>query len=96
MKIDHEAVYALRDLQTDCLSNLQVQYRNQADERAQKDFEVFESAIAKHIGTNDFLVTNSCCIAKGILHHVYTPIAGVAGGVGQRKCIFCGLDDFDI
>ena len=38
----------------------------------------------------------SCCMADGMDRHVFMPShEGVSRGVGKRRCVFCGIDDFD-
>lgn len=94
-KIDYQLVYHLRDYKTSSLSNLEVSYCNEAKEKARKEHNDYLEAICRHTGheKKDLEVTNIMCMAKGILSHVYAP--GGPKGVGKRKCIFCGSDDFD-
>ena len=94
--INFEMVYKLRPAQTASLNNLKVRYRNEAEARAQKDFDKYTAAITKALGHDDFEVTNICCIADGIMNHVYSPTNGVPTGLGKRKCIYCQCDDFDM
>ena len=42
----------------------------------------------------DLEQTNIACMARGVLSHVFRGSRGAATGVGHRRCIFCGADDF--
>lgn len=99
MTINHKLVYELWDtgLKTDCLSNLKVRYRNEADVRAEKDHKAYTDWLRKRLPAGSIIdVTNIMCEAKGVLGHVYVCDSETTPrGLGKRICCFCGLDDFD-
>lgn len=90
--INFELVYKLRRFNTNSLQNITVQLKNEAEKQANKIHEEYRTAIAKAINTDDFEVSNVCCMAEGISSHVYFPAK--PENIGKRKCIFCDCDDF--
>ena len=96
MTINCKAVYKVRNqgLNTDSLSNLQVRYRQDSDRKAKEVHEKYTDFLKKEIGHECFEVTNIACMADGIIGHVY--VGSGPKNSGNRKCFFCGLDDFDL
>lgn len=90
--INFELVYKLRRYNTNSLQNITVQLKNDAIDKANQIHEEYRKAIAKAINTEDFEVSNVCCMADGISSHVYRPAK--PENIGKRKCIFCDCDDF--
>lgn len=93
---NYKLIYEVRKrgLQAGSLDNLRIQYENAARAKADAEHGEMRSAIAELFGSDDLEFTNICCLADGIEGHVYHP-ASARKGLGKRKCIFCGCDDFD-
>jgi hypothetical protein len=94
--IDYKLVYEvrMRGFNTNEKRNLQIQYENKARAEADKVHQKYLDFLTNALGTDDFEVTNEMCMADGIIGHVFTPGSGEKG-LGRRKCVFCGCDDFD-
>lgn len=84
-------------LETDSLQNLIIQYTNEAEGKARVAHKRYIDFLTKHLGHTRFEVTNVYCNNKDVLGHVYTwpRFAPPKSGLGLKKCIFCGCDDFD-
>lgn len=97
---NYKLIYDLRHqgLKVESLANLQVQFRNEADAKAREEFKKLTDFLEKHLGHDRFEVTNICCMADGVLSHVYTwdEKTKPPADVGKKRCVFCGCDDFDI
>lgn len=92
---NYELIYKARKggYRTDSRSNLQIQFENMARAEANKLHDKYLAFLEKALGHKDFEVTNVSCLADGIIGHVY--VGKAPKGTGQRKCCFCGCDDFD-
>jgi hypothetical protein len=65
--------------------------------KAKRELEIAEKAykfnLDKLFGKDNYEITNIYCMAA-VMNCVYTP-NNVNRGIGHRKCIYCGGDDFD-
>jgi hypothetical protein len=93
IEINYKLVYDMRHYQ-DAIYCAESALRT-AEKQLDKAKEDYMLAARKFTGIDDLEESNYMCMAKGIERHVYTPNKGIHRGVGHRKCIFCGLDDFD-
>lgn len=98
--MDYKLIYEVKkaNLNTQCKSNLRIQYENKAREEADKIHQQYLDFLNVKLGHNRIEVTNTACMANGIISHVYTWDEGITkpkDGLGKKKCIFCGCDDFD-
>lgn len=100
-KLIYEVREAFQPWETSCLSNLEITAANKARDEAKGVHQRYVDFLTKKLGHDDFEVTNEVCLTDGIIGHVYTPKGGDGPlscpprGLGKRKCIFCGCDDFD-
>lgn len=60
-------------------------------EFAKKKFRVFLAQAVGHL-EEELEFSNECCIANGIMHHVFL-MEGVKHS-GKNVCVFCGCDDW--
>lgn len=97
LKLNYKLIYQMRHYRMESLSNREVSYINEAKEKARKEHDKVIDALADALGHTDFEFSSVICMAEGVGCHVYTPKTNedVPSGVGKRKCVFCGLDDFD-
>ena len=93
--MNYELIYKVRKSghPTDSHSNLRVQFENVARDKADAAHKGYLDFLTAELGHSDFEVTNVYCNADGVLGHVYA--GSDIKGVGKRKCVFCGCDDFN-
>lgn len=91
---NYELIYKLRKFNTTSLQNIEIELKNKAIDEARKIHKQYTDAIEDELGTDNFEVSSVACMADGIMSHVYTP-ADVPSGLGKKRCIYCGCDDFD-
>ena len=98
--MNYELIYKVRKggYRTDEKQNLRICFENEARAKADKLHQEYLNFLTKALGHDHFIVTNECCMADGILGHVYawSPTASKPDkGHGKMKCVYCGCDDFD-
>lgn len=96
IKLNYELIYKIRQtkLPTNSRYNLINQYSNKAINEADIQHSKYLEFLKKELGTEEFEVTSEYCLAEGIIGHVYVGDQSNKGN-GNRKCCFCGCDDFD-
>ena len=98
MPYNYELIYKVNESELDINDEKTMIWRaeNAARIEAKKEYKDMSKKLTALLGTDDWEIASYYCPAKGIGKHVWSPAKGKPDGVGHKKCVFCGNDDFDI